>query len=382
MVSSKALLSLSDALEHLEKFFVTRDLTGNDAKDFLEITLGRMTEDDAKILKGVINRDQRINMGRSNINKVFKNLIVKQPYSRCAIGDEKNLSKMDWASGVISQTKEDGTYRSFNIQESQFTARSGKDDSFPVLEAAFAEFSNNFILVGEMTLRGETQRSKGNGLINSDNPPHEDIIYTIWDMIPTDEYKSKNGTTLYKDRFSLLEDFILAVNHENVKLINHRMVYSVQEAYSHFQELTEEGLEGTVIKDPNMTWKDGTSKQQLKVKLEIDAEVRCIGFTEGTKGTKREATFGAMMYTNDEGSIKGQTSGFTDELLEEFSNNKEKYIGKVFTVQFNDVTKASGSEIYSLSHPRFIEFRDDKDETDTLERVQEMKNMAMTLGGK
>ena len=49
------------------------------------------------------------------------------------------------------------------------------------------------------------------------------------------------------------------------------------------------------------------------------------------------------------------------------------------TVQFNDLTKSRDNDYYALSHPRFICFRDDKNCTDTLERVQEMKEMAMSL---
>lgn len=35
---------------------------------------------------------------------------------------------------------------------------------------------------------------------------------------------------------------------------------------------------------------------------------------------------------------------------------------------------------HAFSHPRFIELRNDKDETDTLARVQASKQMAMNLG--
>jgi hypothetical protein len=48
-------------------------------------------------------------------------------------------------------------------------------------------------------------------------------------------------------------------------------------------------------------------------------------------------------------------------------------------VQFNDLTKAEGNDYYALSHPRFIEIRSDKDETDTLEKVQMLREMAMDL---
>ena len=48
-------------------------------------------------------------------------------------------------------------------------------------------------------------------------------------------------------------------------------------------------------------------------------------------------------------------------------------------VQFNDLTKAEGNDYYALSHPRFIEWRNDKNETDTLEKAFQLRQMAMEL---
>ena len=86
-----------------------------------------------------------------------------------------------------------------------------------------------------------------------------------------------------------------------------------------------------------------------------------------------------MIFENDEGTIKGRTSGFTDDQLEDFNSRREELIGKVFTVVCNDITKGRNNEYYALSHPRFDKFRDDKNETDTLERALELKEMAMEL---
>lgn len=55
--------------------------------------------------------------------------------------------------------------------------------------------------------------------------------------------------------------------------------------------------------------------------------------------------------------------------ISEVSDNPGNYIGKIFTVQFNDLSKAEGHDFYALSHLRFIEFRKDKDENDTLEKL-------------
>jgi len=85
-----------------------------------------------------------------------------------------------------------------------------------------------------------------------------------------------------------------------------------------------------------------------------------------------------MTFQNTEGTIVGQCSGFTDDLLEEINENREQYIGKVFTIKCNDITKARNKETHALSHANFQEWRT-KTETDSLERALELKELAMEL---
>ena len=68
-------------------------------------------------------------------------------------------------------------------------------------------------------------------------------------------------------------------------------------------------------------------------------------------------------------------------MVDEVSKNPEKYIGKILSVEFNDLTKAQNNDYFALSHPRFIEFRDDKTESDNFERIKELRDMAKNLEG-
>lgn len=378
-----ASLSLEKALDILDERFVTRETTGHDAIELLENTLYNLSIDDAYVIERIIDRDLKIRLGRTEINKVFKNLIVKPPYQRCDIGTKKNVEKnIDFSQKVYSQLKMDGTYRSCisDVESVEFMARSGNKDNFPIHEKILSVAPDGYVFIGEMTLMGENQRSKGNGLINSDNPPHEQILYTIWDMVPVAEYKTKNGKSKYEDRFEMLSNFINSLNSEHIQLVPYKIISNMMEAYEHFQEITKSGLEGTVIKAHDMKWKDGTSKQQLKVKLEIDLEVRITGFTKGTG--KNADYFGAITFENDEKTIQGKVgvSSMTEAKRNWFHKNRENVIGNVMEVKCNDITKSESNDFHALSHPRFIEMRDnDKDTTDTLERAMELKQMAMEL---
>ena len=351
-------------------------LSGNSAKEFYSLLLQKLTEDSRVILLNILGRDLKCGINIKNINKVFKNLIPKPNYMRCAVFSEKLVKKIHFPA--MLQLKMDGTYREFNVSNGTVSAktRAGEEYQNEVLFDILKAFPDGYY-TGELTIDGES-RFTGNGLINSLNPPLDKIIFTCWDFLTFDEYTGKVKTS-YIDRFNRLQNLIESRDFKQVKLVENHIVNNVSEALKQVSLWMSEGLEGGVLKDFNNTFKNGTSNTQLKIKLKVDAEMRITGFTEGTPGTKREGKIGAIQFANDEGTIKGQCSGFSDAELEEFSKNKDSLIGKIISVEFNDITKAENNEYYALSHPRFIEIRNDKNETDDLKKVIQLRDMAKML---
>ncbi len=374
------------ALDKVQEKICTREITGHAGLQYVADLLADLSDDDYTVLKKIINRDLRINAGKTLINKVFPGLITKPVYMRCDVYSSKTAKNI--AFPAIVQLKADGTYREITVDSGKVSARSrsGEDYEYPVLFEAFKDYPDG-VYVGELTVRGVADRAKGNGMINSDEPPHDDIIIQLWDYITLEEYtkaglkdKKNQCHTKYTKRWNTLGVILNDNSNENIELIPAIYVNTLKEALEATSTWMNQGYEGSILKDLNAVFKDGTSKQQLKLKLKIDAEVRITGFTEGTKGTKREGKIGAIEFANDEGTIKGRTSGFSDDLLDYFTANKESLLRKIMTVQFNDLTKAEGNDYYALSHPRYIEIRNDKDETDTLEKVFKLREMAMELG--
>lgn len=393
--------SLENALDVLETQFATRNTSGNAALLMLEQLLSSLSKEDAYVIERILDRDLKIRLGRTEINKVFKNLIVKPPYTRCEIGTKANITKnmpMDkegnFKNKVYSDIKMDGTFRRAVVDGTnvEITSRPGITSSFPLIEDQLRFLqADGYVFIGEMTLKGEQNRSIGNGIINSDDIPHEDVLFTIWDMIPVQEYAmtkdeikkaEKAGTLLLlEDRRDMLEKLLNKFPSDNVELIEYRIVKNMKEAYEHFQEVTERGDEGTVIKAHNMTHKDGNSKKQLKVKLVIELDVRIVRFVEGNKGSKNEDYFSGIEYANDEGTIKGSVgvTSFTEDQRDWFYENRDEVIGDVMTLLCNDITKGRNNDFHALSHPRYEELRGKDKVTDTLDRALEQKQMAMEM---
>lgn len=352
------------------------DIRGNKTHVFVDELLKNLDSENKEILLNVLGRDLKIGLNIKSINKIFKNLIPKPNYMRCSVLSEKTLKKIKFPAFI--QLKMDGTYREIHVADGQVTGktRSGEEYFNPVLFKEMMNFPNGYY-TGELTIDGES-RFTGNGLINSLNPPYEKITFTVWDYLTDDDYLEKTKTPYYS-RFESLSDII--ENHsERVKLVPNYEVNSIDEALKHVSDWMEQGLEGGVLKDKNNVFKNGTSGTQLKIKLKVDADLRVVGFLKGTKGTKYENKNKVIVYQTDDGKIKGQCSGMTDDIVEEVTNNPEKYIGKIVAVQFNDLVKAEGHEYFALSHPRFIEFRiGEKDTSDTFERIVELRDMSKIL---
>ena len=351
-------------------------IRGNEAHQFVCNHLKHLDKDNKEIFLNVLGRDLKIGLNVKSINKVFKNLIPKPNYMRCAVLSEKTLKKINFPAFI--QLKMDGTYREIHVADGQVSGktRSGEEYFNPVLFKEMENFPNGFY-TGELTIEGES-RFTGNGLINSLNPPYEKITFTVWDYLTDEDYLEKSKTPYYS-RFESLSDIIEKHESNRVKLVPNHEVNSIDEALKYVSDWMEQGLEGGVLKDKNNVFKNGTSGTQLKIKLKVDAEMRITGFTDGTIGTKREGKIGAIQFSNDEGTIKGQCSGFSDEELDLFTKNKDNLIGRIISVEFNDIVKSENNDYYALSHPRFIEIRNDKDETDTLEKVIQLRDMAKGL---
>jgi hypothetical protein len=142
-------ISLHTALLILRDTYCTRKVTGNEATEYLAGMLENMYEDDAAILCKVINRDLRLNFGKTLINKVWKDLIIDPPYMRCGIYNDKTAKKINFPA--IVQIKADGMYQAVTVEDGDvtFTSRSGEIREFPKLKSIFEKFPSG-VYIGEL----------------------------------------------------------------------------------------------------------------------------------------------------------------------------------------------------------------------------------------
>ena len=375
---------LSESLNSLSALS-KREVTGQAGVDFLADVLTNSSVDDAIVITRIIDRDLRCGCSDSIASRVWKNLALEYPYLRCSLFSEAKVDKWDWKTGVFSELKGDGSYLSAVITDDEVVLRTRSGTKYPLQEFGLVIsqiqkfFPSNNVLTGELLVyRGGKvlAREIGNGILNSvakggkfdagDVP-----VYMVWDIIPLEFYVPKGRYNVaYSTRFATLASIINKMPEgASVTLTPTKIVHSMEEAYEHYFSIVEQGLEGTIIKKPDGIWFDGTSKEQIKLKIEADVDLVITGFNEG-KG-KNADTFGSIQCQSSDGKLEVNVSGFTDAKRKEIHGIRDKLMGTIMTVKFNNIMSPSGSGMYSLFLPRFAEFRTDKFEADSLERIIE-----------
>lgn len=407
-------MALESALSSLGDFY-NGIVTGNTAVNRLSAILSMLSQDDAEVIERIIDKSAKIGMGTSNINKVFKDLIEKTPYQGAKpfaeelakkLFEQKHVQKY----GVRSDIKMDGRYGNGIVRggEAEMVSRQGEETH--VGKAMFMREMSGFpdcVLNGELTIdgldrytangivasivdiegergeRGEVETQKkidafsnkhGNYLESLHN-----IRYTVWDMLTVDEYFDKKSSRPYHERRRELKNLLNEIKSTRISLVESKLVYSYGEAVKHFQEALNRGLEGTIIKDTNGAWKDGKPNWQIKMKLEINVDLKIAGFNYGSEGTKNEFVISSLDVESSDGLIKTSPAGMNEEMMQYVTDNQDMLLGTIVEVKCSGLSQNSKGE-YSLLHPVFKNLRvGDKDYADSLGDVIKIEEAAKSL---
>lgn len=406
--------SLQVALIGLDAL-ITRKVTGAEASNYLKSILTALTVDDAYIIERIIEKDCKIGMGTTFMNKVFKDLIEDTPYMGAISFDEKKARAIfDKGCRGISQIKMDGRYCNAIIRGGEVELESRSGEATIVTGAKFLSELANFedcVLNGELTMDG-VPRYESNGIIasvidiqskrgerteketakkleafekkhGSFEKALNSIRYTVWDTITVDEYFDKSSKIPYLIRLVKVEQLISKSGASMVYVIESRIVNSYAEAMEHFQEVLATEVngvpqEGTILKDENGTWKDGKPTWQIKMKLEMDLDLKIVGFNYGTKGTKNENVISSLNCESSDGLVKTRPQGIKEDMMVYITDNQSELMGKIVKVKCNGLSKDKDGN-YSLLYPAFMEVRDDKTEADSLDNIKKIEDMVKNL---
>lgn len=389
----------SDATWALMDKLITRQLTGHAARDAIAAEMRELDADSQQLLSMVILKDLRAGFSESTVNKVRPGLIPEFPYCRCSLPKHTVLSEWDWDGGVYSQEKADGTFVNINLDVANVLLTTRAGNALPVegfaaiIEELEQRFARGKQMHGEILVMKNGKpmpRKTGNGMITSvigGGVWGEGCypILKVWDAIELSAVVKKGrDETPYRERLGWIEQQMKASVRINalVTLIDSRIVHSLKEAFEHYREILAAGGEGTIVKKMSLVWFDGTSKEQIKLKITAPCEVRVTGFTVG-KG-KNAKTFGSLMCESADGLMKVRVgTGLTDAMRKAINANREDWMSAIITMEFNDIMYSDdlAKKTHSLFLPVFVERRLDKSEADDFPRIVEQFQEALRTVG-
>lgn len=363
----------------------TRRVTGREALRLIGFHLRELKPTHADVLRRVLLKDMKVGVGVTMMNKAFPGLIPDFPYMRCSLPKDSKMHEWDWSEGHFSQTKADGSFANVVCHpygEVEIITRQGTPypkGALPLVEDV-PDKARGHVIHGELLVYRSgkmLERKEGNGILNSllqngDLEPGCTVHLEAWDMIPAHMWRSKGKCPMpYRHRFAQLSE-------TGLRLVDTKIVFSKEEAMAHYKEHLARGLEGTVVKHRDMIWFDGDSKEQVKLKLQVDVDLKIVGFVEGTPGAKTEKDFGSILCRTSDDLLEVAVAGIKDEVRAKIHRDREAYIGKVMAVRANSIIRPEGeASIFSLFSPRFLEVRLDKVEADSLQRVQDQFEAAV-----
>jgi len=283
-------IEIEERVKMLEKLH-NREYTGDAAVEYLSTILNTYKEAQDLLIK-ILRRDLKIGVGRTQINKVFKDLVVKRPYMRCDILTKDHIDKktnkqkkgsvnnIDFSNGAYIQLKADGRYtETVALDSVEFFSRSGEQLEYPFISKLLEPISG-YYLHGEMTVLLDDEllnailpklekadkkngtnnvqmiaesyaaakeneeeyilpRSIGNGLLNSKNVPEHNIIYDLWDCVSQEDValaalkdKKNHPKETYEERFARLKDFVSFLHNISIDAQKHIRIIEYKEAFS------------------------------------------------------------------------------------------------------------------------------------------------------
>jgi len=298
----------------------------------------------------------------------------KDKFPVMLVSPMKELGRINFP--CIAQTKMDGMRVIIVVDNGEITAYSRNGKKLIGLEDHFIPIiaHNNIVYDGELTVVGGEEgdrlrpildRKTGNGIchkaVESVNTISAEEIsrirLTLWDIIPLEAFKAKVDPTPYHVRLDKLHSM---QKHNLFSVVETWVVKDLEQAQGLFQDLLSRGEEGIILKNTDHPWEAKRSKQCVKMKAELEMDLKIIGFAEGLG--KNSGMTGAIQCESFDGKIKVDVgTGMNDATRISIWEKRDSLIGSVVEVKYNEVIQAKTDKSASLYLPVFVELRVDKD---------------------
>jgi DNA ligase-1 len=353
--------------------FVTRNVTGNTARDMIQAMMKSATKAEWNgWYRRILIKDLRCGVSEKTINKVVEKKYAKYaiPVFGCQLAHDSANHEAKVVGSKFIEVKLDGV-RVITIvrpdgRVDQYS-RNGKElVNFPhvveQISAVAGQFTEPMVLDGEV-MSGSFQDLMKQVHRKSD-VQSQDAVLNLFDIVTLAEFEAGQSSTTQEKRSEQVYKWHKANKDvlPNVTVVGHELVdLDTAEGAKRFKEINAAaiagGYEGIMIKEPAAGYECKRSVSWLKLKPFIEVSLTVVAVEEGTG--KNVGKLGALVCegVDDDKRIRVNVgSGFTDSDRDAFWVDRETLIGQVVEVRADAITQNQDGS-YSLRFPRFLRFR-------------------------
>jgi DNA ligase-1 len=356
------------AFKELCDLLATRQLTGDAARDAIELALSVATQSQWNDwYRRILIKDLRCGVSEKTINKVKKNAV---PVFECMLAHDGANHEKKIAGKKLLEPKLDGV-RVLTVIDAdnktvvQYTRNGKLLENFSHITEGLLTHINNF--ERSFVLDGEIVSTSFQALMKQvhrkDNVKADDAVLMVFDILPLSEFKKGKSIMGQRRRSKFLENFkgtfdlvgnIGIVPQTEVDLAE----FTGELLFKEFnKQAIADGYEGIMIKDVDAVYECKRSASWLKQKPFIEVSLEVTNVEEGTG--RNEGRLGALVCSGvDDGKeiLVNCGSGFSDSDRSEFWDSRSSLPGQIVEVRADAVTQNQDGT-YSLRFPRFKGFR-------------------------
>lgn len=335
------------------------DVTVYQVKGFL----AGQPSDERELYTKILAKTLRLGVTAKTVNKVIPNLIPEWEVQQAYPIEKYPIKDGVWFSLTQKLNGVRATYYRGNLY-----ARSG--EVYTGLKHITDELDlGNDMLVfdGELTLANKGTLSDNEafrvatGIINSDALDKTEICFTVFDVLPVDEFEKGESSEGYDDRRKLLDALSRTVlkDAKSVSVLPVLYQGTDKSKISEFlNQMVLEDKEG-LMANLDVPYKCKRHNGILKVKRFYTMDLPIVRCEEGSG--RLAGTLGAFVldYKGNEVNVG---SGFTDEQRAAFWENRENLSGMLCEVKYKEISSDKKTKSESLQFPVFVTLRTDKSE--------------------
>jgi DNA ligase-1 len=355
--------------------FVTRNVTGNTARDMIQTMMKSATQKEWNgWYRRILIKDLRCGVSEKTVNKVVEKKYADYaiPVFGCQLAHDSANHEAKVSGKKLIEVKLDGV-RVITIVRADgrvdMFSRNGKElANFPHVAEQISAVVKKTPPPYDVVLDGEIMSSSFQDLMTQVHRKSDvkanDAVLNLFDFIPLENFEQGSWDRTQLIRSQMVQAWVNTHHEEmpNVKALAFEKVdLDTTEGQLRFKEVNAQavagGYEGIMIKDPEAGYECKRSVAWLKLKPFIEVSLEVVAVEEGTG--KNIGKLGALVCEGEDDGKRIRVnvgSGFTDIDRDSFWSSRDSLSGNIVEVRADAVTQNQDGT-YSLRFPRFKGFR-------------------------